>query len=398
MTDRYESHSPSLESPAIHAFAIAPSDGTDVQEVTRAIYVGQAGYINVVMASGSTVTFRGSALWLRLGDQGAPHTAGGNHRHRYCWAHLMRISLSIGSSNRTPWWPASASLAVDFQQNCAARLNTPIPVASIASFARATTAWLEDPAGTYQKFGIDEMRRNARGLWLEPGATNLNPSLAAAGAWTTTAGASQSVINRLFVGLFNQAQSVASGGSVNARTTCPGFPVTAAATYAITLWYAAGSSGRVRLTVNEQGVAGYSHLAGLVAAPAATSDNSKGELALSSVGTMAGGHEARLFWVPNFTGNAMVGLGPDMADTGADVLAFGGQVEAIGHTSPIVTNGIAASRAPDILSIDLPAGSHVPTIIFDSGAELALPAASGAVSIPSDPGGRPMARVVCHPA
>ena len=69
MTDRYDNYAPSLESPALHAFSIAPSDTADMEEVTRAVYIGQAGDIHAVLASGASVTFKnlpsGATLAIR---------------------------------------------------------------------------------------------------------------------------------------------------------------------------------------------------------------------------------------------------------------------------------------------------------------------------------------------
>lgn len=43
--------------PAEGAFAITPSDGSDLSFVTRAIYVGVSGNISVTMANGDNVVF-----------------------------------------------------------------------------------------------------------------------------------------------------------------------------------------------------------------------------------------------------------------------------------------------------------------------------------------------------
>lgn len=57
MVDRYEGHANSLEGPASHGFAITPNDTVDLEEVTRAIYVGTAGNIVMRLQSGAEVTF-----------------------------------------------------------------------------------------------------------------------------------------------------------------------------------------------------------------------------------------------------------------------------------------------------------------------------------------------------
>lgn len=43
--------------PAVDAVAVTPSDSTDLTNVSRALWVGGAGNISVIMLSGSTVTF-----------------------------------------------------------------------------------------------------------------------------------------------------------------------------------------------------------------------------------------------------------------------------------------------------------------------------------------------------
>jgi len=60
-----------LESPATQAFAITPSDSTDLAQVTRAIYTGTGGDITCILADDtSSVTFQfvpaGAILPLRV--------------------------------------------------------------------------------------------------------------------------------------------------------------------------------------------------------------------------------------------------------------------------------------------------------------------------------------------
>lgn len=61
MTDRFATHTSGLESPAGDGFSITPSDAADLPEVTRAIYVGGAGTISLVLASGASLTLSGAA-------------------------------------------------------------------------------------------------------------------------------------------------------------------------------------------------------------------------------------------------------------------------------------------------------------------------------------------------
>ena len=57
MKDDFESYTTSLTSPARDAEAIVPNDAVDLPFVTRGIYVGSAGSLQVQMAGGQTVTF-----------------------------------------------------------------------------------------------------------------------------------------------------------------------------------------------------------------------------------------------------------------------------------------------------------------------------------------------------
>lgn len=57
--DNFKSRYRNLESPANHAFAITPSDTTDLAYATRAIYVGGDGSITAITVSNETITLVG---------------------------------------------------------------------------------------------------------------------------------------------------------------------------------------------------------------------------------------------------------------------------------------------------------------------------------------------------
>lgn len=69
MLDRYATHTASFGAPAGHGFPIAPNDATDLEEVTRGLFVGTAGNVAVTMRLGGSVTFKnipaGSLLPIR---------------------------------------------------------------------------------------------------------------------------------------------------------------------------------------------------------------------------------------------------------------------------------------------------------------------------------------------
>ena len=61
MKDEFESYTAGLTSPARDAAPIVPNDAADLSFVTRGLYVGSAGDVQVRMASGDTVTFENMA-------------------------------------------------------------------------------------------------------------------------------------------------------------------------------------------------------------------------------------------------------------------------------------------------------------------------------------------------
>lgn len=58
MQDRFANLAPSLTSPVIGGFAIAPHDSTPLPEITRALYVGVAGDVTLILASGQSVMLK----------------------------------------------------------------------------------------------------------------------------------------------------------------------------------------------------------------------------------------------------------------------------------------------------------------------------------------------------
>ena len=82
MPDRFQNSSPSLSGPAAHGFAVTPNDSTTLGETTRALYVGSAGAIAVLMASGASISFAnvpaGTILPIRVNKVMATGTSATN--------------------------------------------------------------------------------------------------------------------------------------------------------------------------------------------------------------------------------------------------------------------------------------------------------------------------------
>ncbi len=56
MPDMFKSHTPSLNSPASHVFPIEPNDTAALSHVTRAVYVGGQGNLQITALGGQTIT------------------------------------------------------------------------------------------------------------------------------------------------------------------------------------------------------------------------------------------------------------------------------------------------------------------------------------------------------
>jgi hypothetical protein len=57
-TDRYHGRvDAAMSAPYVRAEAVTPSDGAELAEISRALYIGGAGHVAVVTSGGDAVTF-----------------------------------------------------------------------------------------------------------------------------------------------------------------------------------------------------------------------------------------------------------------------------------------------------------------------------------------------------
>jgi len=79
--DRFGTFTPDLIQPIRAAKAVTPSDSADLAEVTRAIWVGTVGNLNVDLADGGTIVLTAPTLgvihWLRVKRVRATSTTAG---------------------------------------------------------------------------------------------------------------------------------------------------------------------------------------------------------------------------------------------------------------------------------------------------------------------------------
>ena len=64
--DDFASNAVGLDSPAYGGADLTPNDENDLNNVTRAVWVGTYGDIAVVLASGDSVTFKNVSGWMPL--------------------------------------------------------------------------------------------------------------------------------------------------------------------------------------------------------------------------------------------------------------------------------------------------------------------------------------------
>lgn len=68
--DAFSAYSPQLHSPGVSASAVTPDDNVDLPFSSRALYVGTAGDVSVVMLDGTSAVFKnvgnGAMLPIRV--------------------------------------------------------------------------------------------------------------------------------------------------------------------------------------------------------------------------------------------------------------------------------------------------------------------------------------------
>jgi hypothetical protein len=82
ITDRFSSNAGSIMSSATHGEAVTPHDDNDLNYVTRALYIGGTGNINVTMVGGETLILTavqvGTMLSIRVSRVLATNTTATN--------------------------------------------------------------------------------------------------------------------------------------------------------------------------------------------------------------------------------------------------------------------------------------------------------------------------------
>lgn len=272
---------------------------------------------------------------------------------------MLGLGINVWLANSgQPWMPSGAAWGVNL-------------AGPGATFARASAGTYE-ASGRISTFAAGAPRTGARGMLIEPARTNLISYSAPVAPHWWALGVTLNALTENALGVFPGVR-VASGGADWHRYTLPEATFVAGDAYAMSVWYRAGSSGSVRLTMQ---VGSPFVLLGLTGAPGALSAQSQTGGSLTGVvnEALGGGVFKCTFSFSVAAGTTgRWGIGPNSTTVGRDVIVYGAQIErAATPSSYIATNGGAALRAADALTVMAPPGRYTVTVTFDDGSTQTL--------------------------
>lgn len=222
--------------------------------------------------------------------------------------------------------------------------------ASAVTFTRASpaTVWRSD-LGTFQSFSTAAPRRDGDGrLVIEPSATELAEYTTTPANWDVVNATVTATGDTGVLGLFAPARVASNGQSWHrARVLWQGDGAVGD-TFVGEIVYAAGTSGRVRISIRNQTTSGESRVVGSIGSITVTQQFA-GPLSVDETELVAGIHRAS-FTVTLSAAAAAVTfeVGPDTATAGEDVVVYGGSVKQQAHfDSWIETTGAPVTRAAD---------------------------------------------------
>jgi len=190
---------------------------------------------------------------------------------------------------------------------------------------------------------------NRLGLLVEEARTNLVASSDATG-WTVSA-ASATDNTETTLGAFVGAV-VSSNGADWHRYRPANITVTSGTTYAVTLFYEYGTSGDVLLNFRAGSVANESRITGAWGSLTIPYQNAGTLTILEETALPQNVKKIVAKFVPNFSGNFEIGIGPHSNTSGETVIAYAAQCEQASFgTSYIKTTGSTATRSADVASI-----------------------------------------------
>jgi hypothetical protein len=242
--------------------------------------------------------------------------------------------------------------------------------------ARASPATRIAADGTIELIGPDAPRFDhdpvslaPLGLLVEPAATNLvHEAVADTPGWSVL-NATLTTLSLGAMGLF-PGLAVAGGGEKWHRAQVVTGGWSAGTPLQLSVWYLPGSSGEIMVNIRNVTAGVESVATGPAGAVAALSG---GAGAISDVRNLvlAGGvRKVEMTFTPDAAADeGRLGVGPNSAVAGEDVIVLGAQIEAGDvATSLILSSGGPGARAGDVVTLERWSGTHDLEITHGSGA------------------------------
>jgi len=313
---------------------------------------------------------------------------------------MLGLALTRSASAK-PWWPQGASFAADFVAGRYMSGNVEIGADTALQFSRPSAKLAPDSAGAYRSFDPHQPARTNRGLWLETASGNAIGNNAMIGAnvgtqampqdwsFTPSAGLSREVLAVGTTGGLAYLDMRLYGTASSAGPAQISFdPVSAIAAAVGETWtlsamisYAAGGTlpANCRLRLREDNASGVNvGIRDMMIAPTTSLTRFASSQILVTADTA--------FVRP------VLGFG---LSTGAAYdFSFRIMLPCLERnaavSSPIVSAGTRGSRSADALVIGLPTGTHNLSLVFETGAPVAVSGATGWFAISNELGSAPL--------
>jgi hypothetical protein len=237
-----------------------------------------------------------------------------------------------------------------------------VPFRSVLDFVRVSNGWRFNADGELEQVGVNQPRftfdpvtGEPRGLLVEAQRTQLitNTEVRDGAGWDAVS-ATLTNLSENYLGQFRGVRVASAGGSSHTIRNTNNMALTSAAVYSWTAVFLPGTSGRIRVTLQNLTGSTTSVVAGVIGSATALT-SSAGTLAILRQAELATGeHIIQGTLTANATANYRIQVGPDSATVGEDIIAIAAQVEA-GSTPSIliISEGAATTRTRDELTIPL---------------------------------------------
>ena len=275
------------------------------------------------------------------------------------------LGFSIAELGQRPAIVGNAPVVLSFLTD---NLPAGVSLSRASSGTRINSVGALEVVGNNQpRFDYDPQTLAPRGLLVEPASTNLvhgsEPNLT---DWADLVSTSTSLaLNAL--GYFS-GMSVAGSGAKWHRLQADTDGWSAGQNLRVCVWYMAGTSGAMFLSLRNVDAGVDSSLSGTVGALGVHSA-AAGEITDIVNAALGGGvYTVTYTFTPNVgSTSGKFGIGPFSATAGETVVALGVQVEIGAGTSYIPTVGAAASRAADSVTLNDWNGVYDIALTYDGG-------------------------------